>query len=346
MSASSAARGAASTPLACGPRCASLQATRREMLRCTREWADERRRAAERGLHRGGRRLGRLRRRGAAVGGPVRPRRAARGRLARPEPLAACADRLCQDHVPPDAVLEPGDGAGAGAGRPPRPLAARPHPRRLLGDQRAALCPRPACGLRPLAPARLHRLVLRGRAALFPPLRGPGARRLRPAWQGRAARRLRPARPQPAGARLHRRRGRARLPPQRRLQRRRPGRRRLLPGDGAQRLALQQRDGLPEARTQPAEPDRRHRCAQQRPGDGRPPRRRRVLHPPRREADHQGGARGDPLGRRHRLTASAAAVRHRPGGAPAGRSACLSCTTWRRSAATCRTISRRGWPSG
>ena len=61
-------------------------------------------------------------------------------------------------------------------------------------------------GLRPLAPARQRRLELRRRAALFPPRRGPGARRGRVARRRRAARGVRRARAASAVRGVHRRR--------------------------------------------------------------------------------------------------------------------------------------------
>src|SRR5690349_16590456 len=104
LAASSGAEGGPSTPLARRP---LPRFNRRQEL----GGEDERGRATERGLRGGRSRLRRLRGGGAAVGGSIGPRRAARGRRARPQPLAARADRLRQDHVPPDPVLEPDDRA-------------------------------------------------------------------------------------------------------------------------------------------------------------------------------------------------------------------------------------------
>ena len=67
--------------------------------------------------------------------------------------------------------------AGARAATTADHPAARQGAGRLELDQRPALHPRPARGLRSLAPARQRRLELRGRAALLPPRRAPGARR-------------------------------------------------------------------------------------------------------------------------------------------------------------------------
>ena len=69
--------------------------------------------------------------------------------------------------------------AGARARQPPDHPAARQGAGRIELDQRPALCARPARGFRPLAAARQCRLGLRRRAAVFPPRRGPGARRRR-----------------------------------------------------------------------------------------------------------------------------------------------------------------------
>ena len=71
------------------------------------------------------------------------------------------------------------DRAAARVPRPQRDRAARQDARRLELDQRADLHPRPGRGLRPLAPARQHRLEPRRRAALLPQGRGQRARRRR-----------------------------------------------------------------------------------------------------------------------------------------------------------------------
>ena len=68
----------------------------------------------------------------------------------------------------------------ADAGRPRDRMRARQGDRRLVLDQRHGLCARPPRRLRPLGRSRPARLVLRARAALFPP------RRRR--WEGGAER--------------------------------------------------------------------------------------------------------------------------------------------------------------
>ena len=148
---------------------------------------------------------------------------------------------------------------------------------------------------------------------------------------------------QPLPQRDHRRRHRGGRagghPAQRRLQRRDAGGRRLLPGDDRQRPALERGGRLSEAGAQPQEP-RRHaeRARDPHPDRGRPRRRRRVPH----AAGPRDGAlprRGDRLGRRLWLAATAAAVGHRAGRASAGRWASPSCATCPRSAPTCTTTS-------
>ena len=76
---------------------------------------------------------------------------------------------------------------GARIQQPPHSAAARQGAWRLVIDQRPDLHPRPEAGLRPVASARQHRLVVRRRAALFPQVGGPGARR-RTSSTARAAR--------------------------------------------------------------------------------------------------------------------------------------------------------------
>ena len=61
--------------------------------------------------------------------------------------------------------------AGAAAQQPPHLLPARQGARRLLLDQRPRLCARPRARFRPLGGRGRARLVLRKRAALFPPRR-------------------------------------------------------------------------------------------------------------------------------------------------------------------------------
>ena len=104
-----------------------------------------------------------------------------------------------------------------------------------------------AGGFRSLAPARQCRLELRGRAALFPPRRGPGARRRCAARGRRAARGLQRQRAASAVRGFHRGRAAGGLCAQRRFQRADPGRRRLFPAHCAQRAALVDRGRLSAA---------------------------------------------------------------------------------------------------
>ena len=140
------------------------------------------------------------------------------------------------------------DGSRPGPERAQHRLAARQDPGRLQLDQRPALHPRPARGLRPLAPARQRRLVRRGRAALLQARRRPGAGRRRLPRAGGPL--------SVSDMRVHRDVCNA-------FHRRRPrnwafrattistapesGRRRLLPADLAPRPALLDRGRLPQS---------------------------------------------------------------------------------------------------
>ena len=118
-----------------------------------------------------------------------------------------------------------------------------------------------------------------------------------------------------------------------------PGRRRLLPDDRRQRPALEHGGRLSEAGAGPQEPPRHtQRARHPRACRGWPRRRRRVPHAagPRDRA-RQG--RGDRLGRRLRLAATAAAVGHRARRRICRRWASPWCMTCRRWAPTCTTIS-------
>ena len=182
--------------------------------------------------------------------GRFRDRRRGLGRLRAREPLdrlRAISGRFARSRAARPAFLDPRparlrapvqgragqlalrDGAGAGAERPRDLPAARQGARRLVLDQRLALCPRPAGGFRPLAPARQRRLGLRRRAAVFPALRASGARREHAPRRRRSALRVRRDRAARAVRRLHRRSRAGRHPRQRRFQRPGAGRRRLLP---------------------------------------------------------------------------------------------------------------------
>ena len=240
----------------------------------------------------------------------------------------------------PQARLGLRDRARPRPERPPGALAARQGPGRLLGDQRPGLHPRPAGGLRPLAPARQRRLVLRGRAALLQARRGPAARRRRVPRHGRAARGLR-QRPARAVRGLHPRLRGARHPAQRRLQRRRAGGRRLLPADHPARPALLDRGGLSAPGEAAAEPPDRDRRAGQRDHLRGPARGGRALPPERPRAGRAGAAARScsPAAPSTRRRCCSCRASGRP-------SICAStasrwCTRCRASGTICRTISRR-----
>ena len=133
------------------------------------------------------RRLRRLRHGGAPVRGPRNTRRPAGSRRPRPAFLDPRPARLRQDHHRSPRQLVLRDGTGAQPERPPRVLAARQGAGRIVVDQRPGLHPRPERGLRPVAPARQHRLVVRRRAAVFPARRTPDPRRERTARHRRPA---------------------------------------------------------------------------------------------------------------------------------------------------------------
>ena len=146
----------------------------------------DRRHVGHSGLHRGGRRFGRMR-----AGQPAeRGRRACRlpagGRSARPLSVDTHPHRLRQDHVPGSelGLLHRSRSQHAG---PPHLLAARPHAGRLQRHQWPDLYPGPARRLRCLGRRRQSRLALGRLPALLPPAGGqrpgrePDARRGRPA---------------------------------------------------------------------------------------------------------------------------------------------------------------------
>ena len=197
----------------------------------------------------------------ATVRRPRNPCRAARSRRRGPQSLDPHPAWLRQDlrRCVGELVL-PGR-AGSWRQRPPHLLAARQGARRFLVDQRHGLHPRPARGLRPLAPTRQHRLVIDRRAALLQARAAPDPRRRRVPQHRRPALRVRHLRAPPDLRGLHRGRDGTRLSAQRRLQRREAGRRRLPPDDDAQRQALLHRGRLPAPGAQPAQPARRHRRA-------------------------------------------------------------------------------------
>ena len=213
---------------------------------------------------------------------------------ARLEPLDPHPGRLLQDDERPRRGLVLPDQAGPGPERPSHQVAARQGPGRLEFPERAALRPRPARGLRPLAPDGQRRLGMGRRRAAVPPLRGPAGRRGRASRRRRSAGGLRHA----AEARdlrcLGRGRRRRRIPLQPGLQRQDAGRRRLFPVHLPQGTPVQHRHRLPEARAAAPQPQgadpgagqaRRHR--------GRPGKRRRVR-PRRPGRDDRRPPRGRP----------------------------------------------------
>ncbi len=196
-------------------------------------------------FRRGRRRFRRLRHGNAALGRPVNPRRPAGSRRRGPQPLDPHPSRLRQDLRRRLGELVLPGGARSRRQRPQHLLAARQGSRRLLVDQRHGLHPRPARGLRPLAPARQHRLVIDRRAALLQARPTPDPRRRRIPQHRRAALRVRHIGTPSDLRSLHQGRHGTRLSAQRRLQRREAGRRRLPPDDHAQRQALLDRRRLP-----------------------------------------------------------------------------------------------------
>ncbi len=140
------------------------------------------------------RRLGRLRARQPALGGPAGARAAARGR--RPRPLAEGQDPGgLPEAVPHQARLGLRDRARAARRRARAVHAARQDARRVELDERDALRARPPARLRRLGGAGRARLGLPRRAALLHPLRGQ-----RPRGLG-VPRRRRPAARSPSSAR-------------------------------------------------------------------------------------------------------------------------------------------------
>ena len=216
--------------------------------------------------------------------------------------------------------LELHDRAGEELGRAPPRLAARPHARRHLVDQRHALCARRAGRLRQLGADGLPRLELRRRAAVL-----PQGRDLRAGRRSRGARPGRPAQgrglPHHPAAHPPLREGGAGggLPVQSRPQRQAALRRRLFADDAARPLARLDGADLPARGAEAAEPPGRDRRAdRQAVVRGQALRRRRV-HPRRQHHHGQGQPRGDRLGRHGELAAHPADLRHRPGRAPAER---------------------------
>ncbi len=121
-----------------------------------------------------------------------------------------------------------------------------------------------------------------------------------------------------AGRGADRRRGGARHPAQRRLQRRHAGGRRLLPAHDPARLPLLDGGRLPAARRAPAEPDGGHRSAGHADPARRAARTRRDLSPARARRHGHGKAGRHRRRRRAAVAASAAALRHRAARGAAG----------------------------
>ena len=116
-------------------------------------------------------------------------RAAAGSRRQGPRSVDPHSRRLLSQHLQPEGRLVVRVRAGAGIQQPPHSAAARQGAGRVVVDQRPDLHPRPEAGFRSVAPARQRRLVVRRRAAVFPQVGGPGARRERVPRQGRSARR-------------------------------------------------------------------------------------------------------------------------------------------------------------
>ena len=200
-----------------------------------------------------------------------------------------------------------------GTGRPRHRLAARPRARRVQLDQRPALHPRPACGLRRLGETGRGRLGLPLGAALLPALGMLQRRRERIPWRRRRTRRVRPAQRPSVLPRLAGSRPAVRPALQPGLQRRDRVRRRRLPADAEERLALQRRGRLPAPGAAPAQPDGRHRRPYQPRAVRRPHCDRRRMAARRCGAPHARRTRSHPVGRRHPVAAAAAAVGRWPG---------------------------------
>ncbi len=209
---------------------------------------------------------------------------------------------------------------------------------RLLLDQRHGLHARQSRRLRPLGAEGRARLVLCGRAALFPPLRDLGRRRRHLSRRRRIARhRIRQDRG-PALRRLARRRQGLRLSADPGLQRQTAGRIRPRPVHHPQRPALVDRQRLSQAGARAKKSHRRHRRAHDARTARRHAREWRRVRPGRLDLARQRSARSHPRGRRLQHAASSDAVRHRTGGAFAHDAASLSPPICR-SGKICRIIS-------
>ena len=162
-----------------------------------------------------------------------------------------------------------------------------------------------------MASARQHRLVVRRRAAVFPPRRAPDPRRERTAWRRRAARGVRHGRLRPDQQGVHQERARSRLIRATTTSTAHAGRCRLLPAHHAQRPALFHRRRLPAPGDEAGQSARHHQRADRADHAGWPSRQRRDIPPGRPAAHRARRARSDPVRRRDQLAATAAAVRYR-----------------------------------
>ena len=216
-------------------------------------------------------------------------------------------------------------------------LSARQGDRRLVLDQRHDLHARPGRRLRPLAPARPHRLGLGRRAADLQAARAPFPRRRR-ASRGRrrmadraSARALGSARRVPRRGRAGRHQARSTISTPATTRARR------LPRQPEARPALVGGARLSQAGAATAQNLRLETgCLVEGVDVRRQARRRRALPAERREQARALPRRGDPGGRLDRLDPDAAAVRRRP-----GRAACAA-----RHSGRARQARRRREPAG
>src|SRR5574337_1561833 len=264
------------------------------------------------------RRLGRLRARVAADRRPVGKRRAARGGRARPQradPLPGGLRRDPEGQAPIELGVP--DRCAAGAERPARLPAARPHARRIEFDQRDDLHPRPPRRLRRLGRRGQPGLVLRRGAAVLQALGEQRASGRRPARPRRPAQHDGPAQPEPVLGALRPGLRPGRIPRQPGLQRRAAGRRRHVPGQPARRRALLGGPCLPDPGARAAEPERLHASARHAHPDPGPARDRGRVRRGRQRARDRRAARGVAVRRGVPVAAAAAAVGDRAGGATA-----------------------------
>ena len=216
-----------------------------------------------------GRGLGRLRAGQPAVRRPQDQGAAARGRRARQLDLVPHPGRLSVRHRQPALRLDVQDRGRARPQRPQPQLPARQGDRRLLLDQRHDLHARPGRRLRPLAPARPHRLGLERRAAGLQAARESLPRRKRaPCGRRRMADRAAARELGAAGSLLPGgRAGRHQAHPG--FQHRRQRGLVRLPRQPVARAALVIGARLPQAGAAPAEPAARNRLPGRRPACSR-----------------------------------------------------------------------------